>query len=61
MKTFETLQVTVCRVASSISGAHRGPGLWALVREFAGTGSLDTFLPWLAEDFVTGVMRVVFQ
>ena len=61
MKTFETLLVTVCRVAPSIHGTHWGASPWALVGEFADTGAFDTSLPRLAEDLVTGAMRVFLQ
>ena len=50
--------MTVAGVVPSISGTHWDALLWAQVREFADTGSVDTFLPWLAEDFVTGAVRV---
>lgn len=61
MKTFQTLLVTVGRVLSSIGGTHGGASLGALVREFTDTNSIDTFLPWQAEDLVTGAMRVFLQ
>lgn len=50
--------MTVAGVVPSIGGTHRDAMLWALVREFADTGSVDTLLPRLAEDFVTGAVRV---
>lgn len=45
----------------SVGGTHWGAVLGALVRELADTGSVDTFLPRLAEDFVTGAERVFVQ